>query len=188
MLDYLSRAPMIRLPRARRRQLAELDRARRQLERLGQEATADRLAEGLVGREARPEQLVKALHELQELESMRLEVISLEETAPEESGEIASTHATPEQETLMRERQGRKRKILEDFEACVKGLPFELMTIFILRDLGKLTLQEVAQIMGQKIDAVRRRQIHARKAVQTCLRMAGWPIEEVDELVVEDGE
>jgi DNA-directed RNA polymerase specialized sigma subunit len=35
ILDYLSRAPMIHLPRARR-QLAEIDRARQQLERLGQ--------------------------------------------------------------------------------------------------------------------------------------------------------
>jgi RNA polymerase sigma factor (sigma-70 family) len=187
ILDYLSRAPMIHLPRARRRQLAEVDRARQQLERLGQEASADRLAEGLVGRAARPEQLAKARQELRELEYVRLQVISLEQTAAEESGEIASTHATPEQETLMKERQGRKRRILEDFEACVKGLPFELMTIFILRDLGKLTLQEVGQIMGQKIDAIRRRQIRARKAVQACLRMAGWPIEEVDELVEEDG-
>ena len=187
ILDYLSKAPMIRLPRARRRQLAEIDRARQQLERSGQEATADRLAEGLVGREARPEQLAKALQELRALENVRLQVISLEETVPKESGEIASTHATPEQETLMKERQGRKRRILEDFETCVKGLPFELMTIFILRDLGKLTLQEVGQIMGQKIDAVRRRQIRARKAIQACLRMAGWLIEEVDELVEEDG-
>jgi RNA polymerase sigma factor (sigma-70 family) len=186
ILDYLSRAPMIRLPRARRRQLAELDRARHQLERLGQEATADRLAEGLVGREARPEQLAKALQELRALETVRIQVISLEETAPEESGEIASTHATPEQETLMKERQGRKRRILEDFEACVKGLPFELMAIFILRDLGKLSLQEVAQVMGLKIDAVRRRQIRARKAVQVGLKMAGWPIEDIDELVDEE--
>jgi RNA polymerase sigma factor for flagellar operon FliA len=187
ILDYLSRAPMIQLPRTRRRQLAEVDRARQQLERLGQEATADRLAAGLLGREARPEQLAKALQELRALEHVRLQVISLEQTAPEDSGEIASPHATPEQETLMKERQGRKRRILEDFEACVKELPFELMTIFILRDLGKLTLQEVAQIMGQKIDAVRRRQIRARKAIQACLRMAGWPIEEVDEIVAEDG-
>jgi RNA polymerase sigma factor FliA len=187
ILDYL-RAPLIRFPRTLQRQLAEIDRARRQLGRLGQEATSKRLAQGLVGREARPEQLAKALQELRELENVRLEVISLEESAPEQSEEIASTHVTPEQEALMKERQARKRRILEDFEACVKGLPFELMTIFILRDLGRLTLEEVSQVMGLKIDAVRRRQIRARKAVRACLNMAGWPIEEVDELADEDSE
>jgi RNA polymerase sigma factor FliA len=187
ILDYL-RAPLIRLPRARQRQLAEVKRARQQLERLGEEPTSERLAEGLVGREPQPERLAKALQVLGELENIRLEVISLEESAPEQSKEIASTHATPEQETLLKERQERKRRILEDFEACVKGLPFELMTIFILRDLGKLTLLEVAQVMGLKIDAVRRRQIGARKAVRACLNLAGWPVEEVDELVDEDSE
>jgi DNA-directed RNA polymerase specialized sigma24 family protein len=78
--------------------------------------------------------------------------------------------------------------MLEAFEACIKELPFELMTIFILRDLGKLTLQEVAQVMGMKIDAVRRRQIRARKAMQACLKMAGWPIEDVDEFMGNDSE
>jgi RNA polymerase sigma factor for flagellar operon FliA len=187
ILDYLRRAPLIRLPRARQQQLAEVDRARRQMERLGQEVTLERLAEGLVGREARPEQLAKALQELQALENFRYEVLSLEDSAPEKRDLIISMQPTPEQETLMKERQERKLKILEDFEACVKRLPFELLTIFILRDLGKLTLQEVAAVMNLRIDAVRRRQIRARKAVRDCLNMAGWPVEDIDELVDEDG-
>jgi DNA-directed RNA polymerase specialized sigma24 family protein len=60
------------------------------------------------------------------------------------------------------------------------------MTIFILRHLGDLTLQEVAQVMGMKIDAVRRRQIRARLTIRACLEKAGWLIEDIDEIIEEE--
>jgi RNA polymerase sigma factor FliA len=187
ILDYL-RAPLIRLPRTLQRQLAEVDRARKQLQYPGPEASQEQLAAGLMGPEATSGQLVEVLSNLQEVENFRLELISLEETAREERDQIASTHPTPEQETFGKERQERKLQILQAFEACIKGLPFDLMAIFILRDLGELTLQEVAQAMGMKIDAVRRRQIRARKAIRACLEMAGWPVEDIDDLIDEDSE
>ena len=111
------------------------------------------------------------------------EVISLEQTAAARWQEIISSRPTPEQEVFGRERQEQKRKILQAFEICIKGLPFDLMTIFILRHLGNLTLQEVAQVMGMKIDAVRRRQIRARLRIRACLEKAGWLVEDIDEVM-----
>ena len=113
-------------------------------------------------------------------------MISLEQTAREKRQEIVSPQPTPEQDVFGKERQERKLKILQAFEACIKGLPFDLMTIFILRNLGELTLQEVTQVMGLKIDAVRRRQIRARRMIRACLEKAGWPVEDVDELIDEE--
>jgi RNA polymerase sigma-70 factor (ECF subfamily) len=93
----------------------------------------------------------------------------------------------PEQEAFGKERQEQKLRILQAIETCVKGLPFDLMTIFILRHLGDLTLQEVGQVMGMKIDAVRRRQIRARLRIRACLEKAGWLVEDIDQIIDEDG-
>ena len=187
ILDYLG-APLIRLPRARQQRLAEIDRARKQLQQLGQEPLLARLTAGLTGRETTPEAALEGPQALHAHENSWPEVISFEETAQESQHEIISHHPTPEQEAFGKERQERKLKILQAFEACIKRLPFDLMTIFILRDLGELTLQEVAQVMGLKIDAVRRRQLRARQAIRGCLEKAGWPVEDVDELIDEESE
>ena len=185
ILDYL-RAPLIRLPRARQRQLAEIDRARQQLQHLGQEPSLARLTVGLMDREITPESLTGNPQARHVRETFWPEVISLEQTAREKRQEIVSPQPTPEQDVFGKERQERKLKILQAFEACIKGLPFDLMTIFILRNLGELTLQEVTQVMGLKIDAVRRRQIRARRMIRACLEKAGWPVEDVDELIDEE--
>lgn len=187
ILDYL-RAPLIRLPRARQRQLAEIDRARKQLQLLGQEPSIARLTAGLTGRETAPESPTKGPQALHAQENSWPEVISLEQTGEKRRQELISHHPTPEQEVFAKERQERKLKILQAFETCIKGLPFDLMTIFILRDLGELTLQEVAQVMGMKIDAVRRRQLRSRVAIRACLEKAGWPVQDVDELINEESE
>jgi len=185
ILDYL-RAPLNRLPRTRQRQLAEIDRARVQLQHLGQDPSLTRLTGDLAGRGGAPEPLAAGSQELHARENFRPEVVSLEDVTQERRQEIISAHPTPEQEAFGRERQAWKLNILQAFEVCIKGLPFDLMTIFILRDLGELTLQEVAQIMGLKIDAVRRRQMRARQAVRMCLQKAGWPVEDVNELIDEE--
>jgi RNA polymerase sigma factor for flagellar operon FliA len=185
ILDYL-RAPLIRLPRTRQRQLAEIDRARVQLQHLGQNPSCARLTGGLAGRGGAPEPLTPGSHGVHAREDSRPEVISIEDVAQEGRQEIVSSQPTPEQEAFGRERQEWKLRILQAFEVCIKGLPFDLMTIFILRDLGELTLQEVAQIMGLKIDAVRRRQMRARRAIRLCLQKAGWPVEDVNELIDEE--
>jgi DNA-directed RNA polymerase specialized sigma24 family protein len=97
-------------------------------------------------------------------------VISLRETAPEESGRSLNSCHT----RASNPREGATRAETQDsggFRGLRQRTPFELMTIFILRDLGS-SLPKVAQIMGQKIDAVRRRQLRARKAIQACPE---WP-------------
>jgi len=185
ILDSL-RAPLVRLPRALQRQLAEIDRARKQLQHPGRELSPAQLTAALMGRETTPEPPPAGPQALYGQGNFWPVVISLEETTREGREEIISPHPTPEQEAFGKERQEHKLKILQAFEACIKGLPFDLMTIFILRDLGELTLQEVAQIMDMKIDAVRRRQIRARLAVRACLEKAGWPVEDVDDLIDED--
>jgi RNA polymerase sigma factor for flagellar operon FliA len=186
MLDHL-RAPLIRLPRARQRQLAEIDRAGKQRRHLEQEPSSVLPTMASMGREITPEPMTEAPPESHVQEYLWPEVIPLEQSTDERRLEIISSQPTPEQEVFGKERQEQKLKILQAFETCIKELPFNLMTIFILRNLGDLTLQEVADVMGMKIDAVRRRQIRAKLMIRTCLEKAGWLVEDIDEIIDEEG-
>ena len=185
ILDYL-RAPLIRLPRTRQRQLAEIDRAHRQQQHEGQQPSLARSSLDLTGREITPASVTEDAPELHTQEQSWPEVISLEQIADERWQDIISSRPTPEQEVFGKERQEQKLKILQAFEICVKGLPFDLMTIFILRNLGNLTLQEVGQVMSMKIDAVRRRQIRARLMIRACLEKAGWLVEDINAIIDEE--
>ena len=162
ILDYIrNRAPMIRLPRARRAQLAEADRVRAQLrQQLGHEPSAEHVAEALG----------ITLEHLHTFETFRGVRVPLEEIQQPGGG------STPENEATSREQQERQLSLLQDLEACVHRLPDDLRMIVILREREALTLQEVAQVMGMHKDAVARRQQRARAMVRACLMGHGWTV------------
>lgn len=172
--DSLRAAELVRVPKERRQELRDVERAQEQIEqRLGRPPTQQELAEALG---------IPLAH-LHAVARARIQVVSSDHTAQRDE------RPTPEEAVDARQRRTRKALLLQALDACIQQLPAPQNELFRRRkEKPPLPLAGRAQRVGITEAQAQQEESRAKAQVRACLATKGWTAEAVAEIWKEDVE
>ena len=174
--DYLRKQDP--LTQKKRREVKELDRAKEKLmQSSGREPSVSELAQflGVNEEEVRRRQgLNKVIFSLEDLHQF----------AEEKTGQIVQE--LPSFDGSDPEKEITSGELWNDVNDCLKeALSYGERAVLTLRNLGELTLKEVAEILNIDINKAHRQEKKARDKMKYCLEDKGWEVTDIVEIYPE---
>lgn len=129
--------------------------------------------------------------EIREIESLRVDLFSLEDLRPgsigdddDFSGDFGAEHSNPERNALERFDQTERTRLAWDVDHCLENVLDAMeRSVLIHRTQDDWTLMEVGRLWNVSKDTVKRRDLDARRKMKECLEEKGWETFEVIALI-----
>lgn len=175
MIDYMRKAPVVRLPQEKQSLRKDLEQARMELQRNGRGASDLMLAENLGW----------TLAQVQQVAAMQSKVVSIasgghtqeENSGEAEDKELPAAGSGPERLALKKELTRVVQQCLERIKDTRDRL------ILVSRVFEERKLRELADGLDCTMETVRLRQIKAMESMKRCLSSHGWDEDSVPEFL-----